>query len=372
MTKIAHLTKLTTFAAGRRAFRRGMRRSDGLLGSIPYPARGPNGRRLSVDYGYLGDPDADRLVIVVTGIHGVEGPCGSICLTDGLERGLFQDGSRGTAYLLVHGLNPWGYAWARRVNENGVDLNRNFRNHRQDLPNDFYREIEHLAVPRKVTHANTAKFLTNLGWHLITRGRKRTETMLLGGQRSDPLGLYYVGMRAQPSAAILARLLRRFSRPARKVVYLDVHSGLGAFGDLSLLHGYEEDDARRALATQLCEVEKYDANPGDSILFADRLLGAKAGFSGTLEFGTHDELSVLLALRAEHAAYREWISASPEARRGKDLRGLWKSAKERLTHAFAPRDRSDKSRLSHDWAQIVTGRFEEIIGKLHRLDLTAK
>lgn len=367
-TKTAQLSRLTTHAAGRRAFRRSVRRAGGQPGALPYPARGPNGKRLFVDFAHIGPADATTLAVFVTGIHGVEGPCGSVCLVDGLESGLFQDAPRDTAFLLIHGLNPWGYAWGRRVNENGVDLNRNFRNHRGELVNDFYREIEHLAVPRRVTPANTVKFLTNLGWHLITRGRRKTEAMLLGGQRTDPLGLYYVGMQAQPSAAILARLLRRFTRRVEKVVYLDVHSGLGAFGDLSLLHGYDEADRRRALAPLLCASAKHDASPGDSILFADRFLGPKSLFSGTLEFGTHDELTVLLALRAEHAVYKAWIAASPEARKASDMRALWRAAKERLTHAFAPRDDKDRSRLSEDWTRAITERFRGVVGNLNRLD----
>lgn len=366
--KIARLTRLTTHGAGRRAFRRSVRRLGGELEALPYPARGPNGRRLFVDAARIGPADATTLAVVVTGIHGVEGPCGSICLVDGLESGLFRDAAPDTAFLLIHGLNPWGYAWNRRVNENGVDLNRNFRSHRGDLVNDFYQEIEHLAVPRRVTAANTAKFLTNLGWHLVTRGRQQTEKMLLGGQRSDPLGLYYVGMQAQPSAAILARLLRRFTRGAEKVVYLDIHSGLGDFGDLSLLHGYDETDRRRKLAPILCASEKQDASPGDSILFADRILGRKSLFSGTLEFGTHDELKVLLALRAEHAAYKEWSAASPDNRKTADMRALWNAAKDRLTNAFAPRDGDDRSRLSVDWTRAVTEKFSNVVCNLPRLD----
>ena len=33
---------------------------------------------------------------------------------------------RGVALVLIHALNPYGFAWVRRANEENVDLNRNF------------------------------------------------------------------------------------------------------------------------------------------------------------------------------------------------------------------------------------------------------
>lgn len=365
--KIAHLTNLTDLTTSRRAFRRQVRRAGGTLEAIPYPARGPDGKRLFVDIGYIGPGDPETLAVVVTGIHGVEGPCGSVCLVDGLQSGLFRDAPAGTAFLLVHSLNPWGYAWGRRVNENGVDLNRNFRNHRQAFDNGDYREIEHLAVPRRVSTANTARFLTNLGWYLVTRGREKTERMLLGGQRSDPLGLYYAGMRAEPSAAILARILRRYARRAGEVVYFDVHSGLGDFGEMVLLHGYGESDRRRALAPLLWEAERHDASPGDSILFVDRFLKDRARFSGTLEFGTRDELTVLLALRAEHAVHKEIAAAEQDSRRTPELKALLAAARDRLGNAFAPRAGTDRKALSEAWTRTVAERFRAVVGNLPRL-----
>ena len=40
------------------------------------------------------------------------------------------------AIVLVHALNPFGFAWRRRWNENNVDLNRNFLDDRSFLDGD--------------------------------------------------------------------------------------------------------------------------------------------------------------------------------------------------------------------------------------------
>lgn len=58
--------------------------------------------------------------------HGVEGFAGSACILDLLRTGAARELPPDTALLLVHAINPWGFAWIRRTTAEGVDLNRNF------------------------------------------------------------------------------------------------------------------------------------------------------------------------------------------------------------------------------------------------------
>ncbi|MFT7599488.1 MAG: hypothetical protein ACI8TP_002421 [Acidimicrobiales bacterium] len=61
-------------------------------------------------------------------IHGVEGYGGSALQSQLLE-GLGSAGwTSPTRLVVVHALNPVGFSWVRRVNEDNVDLNRNFIN----------------------------------------------------------------------------------------------------------------------------------------------------------------------------------------------------------------------------------------------------
>ena len=49
--------------------------------------------------------------------------------------------------VLLHASNPYGFAWGRRVNEDNVDLNRNFVDFDAPLPeNPGYNEIRHGIV----------------------------------------------------------------------------------------------------------------------------------------------------------------------------------------------------------------------------------
>ena len=45
--------------------------------SYIHPEYGPNGEELATDVAYFGDRDAQRLLVLVSGVHGVEGFSGS-------------------------------------------------------------------------------------------------------------------------------------------------------------------------------------------------------------------------------------------------------------------------------------------------------
>jgi protein MpaA len=69
----------------------------------------------------VGDSGAARRVLVVGCIHGNE--CAGVAVTRRLARGRVP---RGTAFWVVHNVNPDGTALGVRQNGRGVDLNRNF------------------------------------------------------------------------------------------------------------------------------------------------------------------------------------------------------------------------------------------------------
>jgi hypothetical protein len=81
-------------------------------------ARGPDDGELAMDVARVGPPDADALLVVSSATHGVEGFCGS-----GIQVALLGDpavaaalASSGAALLLVHAVNPYGFAHVRRTN----------------------------------------------------------------------------------------------------------------------------------------------------------------------------------------------------------------------------------------------------------------
>ena len=51
--------------------------AGGALERIAHPERGPDGKDLSTDVAWWGPTDAERVLVLISGTHGVEGYCGS-------------------------------------------------------------------------------------------------------------------------------------------------------------------------------------------------------------------------------------------------------------------------------------------------------
>src|SRR5437867_2125196 len=100
-------------------------KSGARLQILPLHAKGPTGQELGIEIAWLGAQTPRRVLLHSSGLHGVEGFAGSAIQLQLLDDvpALPAD----TALVIVHILNPHGMAWLRRVNENNVDLNRNFR-----------------------------------------------------------------------------------------------------------------------------------------------------------------------------------------------------------------------------------------------------
>ncbi len=96
----------------------------------------------------LGPRDASRVLITISATHGAEGFCGSGAQVGSFEVGLGRELPADTALVAIHAINPYGFAWLRRVTEDNVDLNRNFVDHSAPLPrNPGYDELADAICP---------------------------------------------------------------------------------------------------------------------------------------------------------------------------------------------------------------------------------
>ena len=133
-----------TEARGR--FLEAARESDVQVEHHDHPFTGPAGEPLATDVAIIGSPDAPTRLLVISGTHGVEGFAGSLCQTTWLTEGASVPDD--LAIVLVHAINPYGFAWIRRVNEDNVDLNRNCIDFSAALPeNPGYDQLAAALVP---------------------------------------------------------------------------------------------------------------------------------------------------------------------------------------------------------------------------------
>ena len=94
-----------SYTEARRKFLAAAKNADAVLGEYRHPLPGPCGEALFTDTALLRNPGAERLVIVSSGVHGVEGFCGSACQVALLRGGLLA-GAESCAILLLHAVSP--------------------------------------------------------------------------------------------------------------------------------------------------------------------------------------------------------------------------------------------------------------------------
>ena len=113
---------------------------------------------------------------------------GSACQYGLLVDDLVSQLPKEAGLILVHALNPYGFAWSRRTNEDNVDLNRNFRDWSQQPPSsEEYDKLHDALIPGqwempKLEHADKElnKLIDEMGWPtfqaVLTRGNTPNQT----------------------------------------------------------------------------------------------------------------------------------------------------------------------------------------------------
>jgi Protein of unknown function (DUF2817) len=303
---------------------------------VEIAARGPSGELLSVDFARLGPDDASQVLVVSSATHGVEGFFGSAVQLTLLSRPIALPA--GTALVLVHALNPYGFAHVRRVNEDNVDLNRNFlRRDEAPPPTDpAYTKLAGLLNPPTPPGGFEA-FLLRAGLEVARHGMATLKNGVVGGQYEHAKGLFYGGGGATESQRVLAAHLPTWVGPARRVVHLDLHTGMGKHGTYVLAASHSDTDPRAAWLRRHFGDDKVQALDASGVLYTIRgVLGAwlDEQFPGVeyhtllAEFGTSAPLSVLYAMRQENRAHHYGTPGDPATDK----------AKAALMEAFCPRD----------------------------------
>jgi predicted deacylase len=203
----------------------GMRIATGQR-TFPVQGTAPDGTPLATDTAWLGPPEAPRVLVLLAGTHGIEGFAGTAVLCDTLA-GLAPEGlAGGLAVLCVHALNPWGYAWHRRCDADGVDLNRNCIDFDQPLPeNPGYDELRPWLFEADGQRRQQA-FQSYIDAH----GRTAFEIALSGGQYHDPAGPFYGGRKPCHGRRVVETLMADYRLAQRRLAVIDLHTGLGEWG----------------------------------------------------------------------------------------------------------------------------------------------
>ncbi len=261
-----------------------------------------DGGPLFLDTTVIGARDAASVLLLISGTHGVEGYFGSA-----VQTGLLRGGLRappGVKIVLLNALNPYGFAWDRRVNEDNADVNRNFVDHANPPLNAPYAALSDAIAPKDISPQALKQANATLRAYAQQHGAFALQEAISKGQYDFADGVYFGGQRKSWSAAMLEDILAEDLAGVKRLVAIDFHTGLGAPGEGEMISEDLPASApyRRAKAIWGAQVKSSEA--GESV---------SAPLSGTIDkaFGVwmKDRELTFAALEVGTVAMRETFLA---------------------------------------------------------------
>ncbi len=310
------------YPAARAKFREAAAQAGGTLESVAHPERGPDGGDLSCDVAWLGPRQASGVLVMIAATHGAEGFCGSGAQVDWLRRGEAARLPADTAVLMIHAVNPYGFAWLRRVTQENVDLNRNWIDFAADRPaNPGYDALAEAICPPDWSDDAQGASAKTLSAYAAEHGFPALQQALSGGQYRHPAGIFYGGEAPTWSRITQTAIFEGWLGQAARVAVIDYHTGLGPWG-----YGEQIVTERRGTAAFARAAAWYGGavtSPADgSSTSADIVgdgLGAAPGLvphaevtGMALEVGVQSITETLTAVRADAWLHAHGDVASPQ------------------------------------------------------------
>jgi len=349
------------YAASRNAFIAAAKQNAQIvkIDSLPISAKGPDGMDLFIDIAVMGNLNTcTKLVFHFSAIHGIEGFAGA-----GIQCELLTNSiplPEKTAIIFVHGLNPFGMAWNRRVNESNIDLNRNLvASHEKRESPKLYASIDSIVNPKSITPFNQQAYQEICDKH----GHSAIRSALAGGQYDYPEGLFYGGKEIAEGPRVFLNwcdaLFMQLQRDLSQLsfVIIDVHTGLGEFAVDTLLTNEETAKKLFPIFGKKISLEKQADTGGYKIKgkFGDYLaqhlcrvakVQPESILVITQEFGTRPEKEVFQALYDENMHFHH-------TKRNPEKYNPCGPAGQRMLYSFFPAEPS--------WRADIVSRGRELV-----------
>lgn len=303
-----------------------------------YPVSSQLPEDLSIDVACLGPRDAPTLV-TSSGVHGVEGFIGSAIQFAWLQQAGPAACAGPLRHVLIHAVNPYGFATIRRFDEQNIDVNRNFLTPTESYAGvaDGYRRVNAFLNP--TTPPTPWELYRPRAMLQVARhGLRAIQQAVAGGQYEFPRGLFFGGHAPSQSAQLIKPACDAWIAAGQPVMHLDFHTGLGRYGICHLLLGEAETADSLAWYSQTFGASSLElpAAPGGVsyhtrgafVAWMQRHFGVVRYRAATAEFGTYAPIRVLGALRAENRAYNY----------GQPTSRWYQAAKREILECFCPSD----------------------------------
>jgi hypothetical protein len=336
MTKTPEAYFPADYRSGRAAFIEACEVADlGVTARVHPSAKGPDGKPLFIDVASIGAREAETALLLISGTHGVEGYFGSGVETGLLREGLARRAPKGVRIVVLHALNPYGFAWNRRVNEDNADINRNFVDHAHPPVNAAYETLAEFIAPKSISPVAMKKANARLREYAREHGDFAFQEAVSAGQYSHADGLYFGGSHPAWSAAMLKDVFVEELAHVKRLVVIDFHTGLGESGAAEMITEDLPGSAAYARAKAMWGGLVQSSEAGESlsapltgtidVAVAQWMKGKELTFAA-LEVGTAPIRDVFESLRKDN-----WLHtrATPSHRGAKAI-------KSRIRAAFYP------------------------------------
>jgi hypothetical protein len=308
----------------------------------------------------------EKLLVITTGLHGIEGYAGSTILQLFLDEFSPRLTGEKTGILLIHSLNPWGMSQWKRNNPTNVDLNRNFISGdfgSAQLDNKDYKPLLPFLCP-----GSPVGRLVNEKWRftggliktVIRFGVVRLREAALMGQYKYPHGIYFGGKSLQEETRVLMELYQDSFAGYQRIIHLDLHSGYGPRDQMTVVTSpFDGRDAseikqqyRLSRVAGANPEEFYsmhgDMNDWEYELVQKKLPGSSI-FAANFEFGTFGE-----SFQAEARSLRITILKNQKnIFGGSAATGEWIEREYR--ELYLPAERAWYEKARHDARQAFNG-----------------
>jgi hypothetical protein len=254
-----------------------------------------------------------RLFILTTGEHGIEGYVGSAMMQLFIDEFLPHFDPQTTGILLVHAINPWGMKHHRCANHANVDLNRNFISDFSLLEtfNPDFTLLDDFFNPKGAIQnlfSCKLKFFLRIPGLIRRYGVRRIREAALMGQYVLPEGMLFGGTSAQEETRTMMELYETHIRDYEQILHLDMHTGYGPRDQMTLVNSAREgmnadETAGRFGVPRVAGInpEEFYTIQGDMTDYlydlVAREFSGKSIYSATFEFGTYGD-SLLAGVRS--------------------------------------------------------------------------
>jgi hypothetical protein len=221
-----------SYAAARAAFLGAAQAAGARLSSLPDPTGpGREGEALAMDIARTGPQSGGPVVVVISGLHGVEGLAGSAVQCRWLAQAPADH-----AMVFVHAANPWGFSHLTRCDAGNVDLNRNLLDDFGALPaNPGYARLHPALREPAWTEDAMARQDAALAAFAAEHGAQALTDALIGGQYDFPDGMNYGGAALAWPVAALRDLVKELAAHHSGLLLLDLHTGVAPAGEAAVL-----------------------------------------------------------------------------------------------------------------------------------------